>query len=243
VGPLTEAGFRVAVPAMRGYLPSGTARSGRYGAAALGSDLVAIADALSPERPVHLVGHDWGAVAAYAACALAPKRIASLSTMAVPHLRVAGPRWTRPSQLRRSWYIALFQLPIVAERRLRADDFALIEQLWRDWSPGYDCPREEMQHIKDAIRPRVPQVLAYYRAMFRPGAAEGSRLLLRRVSAPGLYLHGADDGCVGAELAIGLEPAYQAGVQTHVIEGAGHFLHMERPSEINALLIEHLRAT
>ena len=225
--PLREAGFRVAMPAMRGYLPSGVARSGRYDAAALANDLVAVADALSPDQPVHLVGHDWGAIAAYAACALAPTRFATLATMAVPHLRVSTPRFAHPRQLRRSWYIAMIQLPVIGERRLRADDFALIERLWRDWSPGYRCPLEEMQHIKDAIGARVPEVLGYYRALVRSGAPAATRLLQRRVTVPSLYLHGVDDGCVGAELARSLEPAYRAGVQVRIVADAGHFLHIE----------------
>jgi pimeloyl-ACP methyl ester carboxylesterase len=241
VDELVGAGFRVAVPAMRGYLPSGVPKSGRYDAEMLGRDLLAVADELSPEQPVHLVGHDWGAVAAYAASVLAPTRLISLATMAVPHLRVALPRWRRARQLRRSWYMMMFQLPVIAERRLRADDFALIERLWRDWSPGYDAPREEMQHVKDAIAPRVPEVLACYRALLRGAAPKAARLLQRRVSVPSLYLHGADDGCVGSELATELEPAYEAGVQVHIVQGAGHFLHIERPAEINALLLQHLR--
>ncbi len=41
-----------------------------------------------------------------------------------------------PAQARRSWYMGLFQLPLVAEARLAANDFALVDRLWRDWSPG-----------------------------------------------------------------------------------------------------------
>ena len=155
---LVASGRRVARPAMRGYAPSGIPRDGRYDASALGEDLIAIADALSPERPVLLVGHDWGAVAAYAACAIAPKRIRKVATMAVPHLRHALPRWIHPAQLRRSWYMGFFQLRGIAERWLARDDLAAVERLWRDWSPGYRCPPDRMAAVKNGMRDRLSEV-------------------------------------------------------------------------------------
>jgi pimeloyl-ACP methyl ester carboxylesterase len=240
VPALAAAGLAVALVTMRGYAPSSAADSGRYHPEALASDLVAVARALSPERPVGLLGHDWGAIASYAAAAVAPARVAALATIAVPHLRVAGPRWRRPAQLRRSWYMGFFQLPLVAERALLAHDLLLVERLWRAWSPAYRPSPEELALVKDAIRPHPGAVLSYYRELRRPAAA---RLLARRTRVPALYLHGRNDGCVGAELARDLDEAYAAGLETHVIEGAGHFAHLEQPAEVNAHLTKFFCAT
>jgi pimeloyl-ACP methyl ester carboxylesterase len=233
---LVGAGLRVALPTMRGYAPSGPSRSGRYHAQALGRDLLAIADALSPDQPVVVVGHDWGAIAGYAAAALAPARIDRLVTMAVPHLRLAMRRWLAPRQLYRSRYIGLFQLRGAAERRL---DGAYIQALWREWSPGYRLSEAEQQRVNRAVLAHPSAVLGYYREILD---AASRRLLFARTSIPALYLHGADDGCVGVELTREVERGYTAGVSVRIVEGAGHFVHLERPDVVNRHLVEFLSA-
>jgi pimeloyl-ACP methyl ester carboxylesterase len=61
------------------------------------------------------------------------------------------------------------------------------------------------------------------------------------VPAPALYLHGADDGCIGRELAAGMDAYFPAGLQTEIVPGAGHFLHQERPDLVNRLVLDFLR--
>ncbi len=239
VPALVAAGFRVVLPTMRGYAPSTPARDGRYDAAALGGDLVALARHFSPRRRARLVGHDWGAVAAYAAAALAPGAFSHLVTIAVPHLRVAAPRFFGPRQLRRSWYIAAFQLGRWGERHLAADDLALVDRLWRAWSPGLRVPAAELAAVKAAIRGREHAVLAYYRALGRVRPAT-VRLLRARSRVAAAYLHGVDDGCVGVELADGVERAYAAPLDVHRLPG-GHFVHQEEAERVNDLLVEFLR--
>jgi pimeloyl-ACP methyl ester carboxylesterase len=238
---LVAAGYRVVAPFLRGYAPSSTARDRRYDAAALAGDLLALADHFSPRAPIRLVGHDWGAIAAYAAAAHSPGRIAKLCTLAVPHMRGAQRFFSR-AQLRRSWYIGLFQLRGIAERKLSAGDFALVDRLWRDWSPGYAAPAEELAAIKSAMRApeNLAAVLGYYRALFsRAGLARATRrLLLARTRVPSLYVHGVDDGCLGVELVDGSERGWDAPVSIVRLAGAGHFLHLEQPDEFNRLLLE-----
>jgi pimeloyl-ACP methyl ester carboxylesterase len=239
VPALVEAGYRVVVPAMRGYAPSGLPRSGRYDLPALGGDLLALADRFSPEAPVRILGHDWGAAAGFAAAAIAPHRISHLAALAVPHFRAFLRALAKPAQLRRSWYMMLFQLRGVAERAVRADDMALLDRLWRDWSPGYAASADEMAAVKDAIRDRVGPALAYYRAL--PGVladAEMRRRILAPITVPTLRLHGADDGCIGAEVGADEARFYTGPFERVVIERAGHFLQRERPEEVNRRVVE-----
>jgi len=244
IDPLVARGFRVACPTMRGYAPSGIPKSLRYDAEALGRDLCALVDRLSPGSPVRLVGHDWGAVAAYAATALAPARFSHLVTIAVPHLRATLPRLAQPAQLRRSWYTAYFQLRGIAERGLAKNDFALIDRLWRDWSPGYTTSREDLEQIKAGIAPRVPEVLGYYRAFFSPSVLFGAsrRLLFAKTTVPAIHIHGEDDGCVGAELTRDMERHFLTGIRVHTVPRAGHFVHLERPEVVNPILLDFLGA-
>lgn len=238
VKPLVEQGFRVVCPTMRGYAPSSTARSSRYDAEVLGQDLCGLADHFSPDAPVRVIGHDWGAVAAYAATAIAPHRFSHVVTMAVPHLRSVAPRLLLPAQARRSWYIWMFQLRTIAEWQLAENDLALIDRLWRDWSPSYVAAKEDIDRIKAGIACRMPEVIGYYRAFFSKASLFGTPrdLLLTKTSIPALYIHGEEDGCIGVDLMAGMEKHFTAGVAMHRISGAGHFVHLEKPDEVNALI-------
>jgi len=204
---LAAAGFRAVAPCMRGYAPSAMPADGAYQTAALAEDAIAIIDALGHDDAI-VIGHDWGAVAAYGAAIAAPERVRALVTAAVPH----GPQLmtaftTNYAQQRRSWYMFFFQTPF-AEAAVAHDDFAFLERLWADWSPGWQWSSEAMAALKETFRrPGVlPAALGYYRALFNPAlqppeyATLQGRIMFEPISVPGMMLHGASDGCIGAEL-------------------------------------------
>ena len=125
---LGRRGRRVVAPWLRGYAPSPTA--GPFDFAALTGDVLELIDRWSPGRPVELISHDWGALITYDTCVTAPERIERAVTLAIPHPLTFMSRLTHATQLRRSWYMGLFQLPgsgWVATAR----DLALIDRLWR----------------------------------------------------------------------------------------------------------------
>ncbi|MEN8183669.1 MAG: alpha/beta fold hydrolase, partial [Myxococcota bacterium] len=165
---LAEAGFRAIAPTLRGYEPSSQPADGDYHIVRMAEDVVGQVDDLGGE-PVHLVGHDWGAVIGYAAAVLAPDRFQSLATLAIPHPgRMRQAIRKLPGQLRNSWYMLFFQLRGLADRRLEVRDWALIEKLWRDWSPGWEPTPEELAQVKHTLaKPGVKKAaLGYYRALF-----------------------------------------------------------------------------
>ncbi len=148
---LAAAGYRVVAPYTRGYFPTDLPPDGRYESAALAQDVVALMAVLSQE-PVILLGHDWGASAAYGAAVLAPERVAGLITIAVPpsaNFRRAFV--TNPAQQRRSWYMYFFQMAY-AEMAVEYNDFAFVERLWQDWSPGWAYSAEDIEALKTSLR-------------------------------------------------------------------------------------------
>ena len=134
----SAAGYRVVAPFMRGYAPTTSSEGATFYVADLAHDVVELVKSLGAGRAT-LLGHDWGAHAAYGAAVLAPEMFDRIVTLAVPYgpgLREAFV--TSPEQQRRSWYVFFFQSRL-AEAALAYDDHALVERLWRDWSPGWDA--------------------------------------------------------------------------------------------------------
>jgi pimeloyl-ACP methyl ester carboxylesterase len=90
-------------------------------------DLGAVIDTVSPDRPVHLVGHDWGSIQSWEAVTtrVLAGRIASYTSISGPSLDHAGHWISRRlrrdagmgqvlRQLGHSWYVGLFHLPVLA---------------------------------------------------------------------------------------------------------------------------------
>lgn len=225
---LAAAGYRAVAPAMRGYLPSGIPADGDYRPVTLTRDAIALIDHLGAEKAA-VVGHDWGAVAAYLAAAMRPDRVRAIVTAAIPHLRRFLLRPTR-AQLWRSRYMARFQWRGVEPRLLAHGQHAL-RTLARSWSPGLDVDAALAPVWAGFTGPgRLTAALGYYRAL--PGAllsGEAWRLVLAPVPVPALVLHGAADGCIGREMFQGQEHLFAAGLQQCEFAGAGHFLQIEQP--------------
>jgi pimeloyl-ACP methyl ester carboxylesterase len=243
---LAAAGFRAVAPTLRGYEPSSQPPDGDYHVVRMAEDVVGWIDDLGA-GPVHLVGHDWGAVIGYAAAVLAPERLRSLTTLAIPHpgrLRTDGiPKL--PSQLRNSWYMLFFQLRGLADWIVERDDWAFVARLWRDWSPGWSPPPEELAAVKRTLaRPGVKRAaLGYYRAMLSPwgeAARETARLLSSPIPVRTLALTGALDGCMDTRLHdLAMRPEdFPAGLEVVRVEGAGHFLHQEKPDAVNRAIFD-----
>jgi len=247
---LAAAGFRAVAPYLRGYAPTDVPPHGPYQAAALAQDAAALVEALSPSEPAFVFGHDWGALAAYGAAQLAPRRIRKIATAAVPH----GPQLLQAivsnyDQMRRSWYIFMFQLP-TAEAAVSGADFAFLDRMWADWSPGWTLPAGEMAALKETFRKPgvVTAALGYYRATFNPAlqvaelAGLQSKMMTDPIPVPALVFHGRRDGCIGVETLDGMEALCPQGLAKVVIDDAGHFVHQEKPDRVNEALIAFFKA-
>lgn len=246
VQTLAAQGFHVVAPAMRGFAPTGPASDGCYQAWATGSDIIALIDALGYDDAI-VVGHDWGAAAAYAAARQAPERISKLVTLAVPHGPQLGTAFvTNDDQQRRSWYMFFFQMPF-AEAAVALNNFAFIDRLWAEWSPGYIAAPEDRTALKEmfATDGVLSATLAYYRQTFsavpdHPEWADRQSRSAGDIAVPTLYLHGADDGCIGVEVCEGMESHFSAGLRSVVVPDAGHFLHVEQPGVIAGHILEFI---
>jgi pimeloyl-ACP methyl ester carboxylesterase len=245
---LAAEGYWAVAPAMRGYWPGGNAPNGSYRASATGTDVIALITALGRDQ-ADLIGHDFGARAVYSAASLDPARVRKLVGLAVPY----GPQLSTAfvangDQQRRSWYMFFFQTRL-AEAAVPLNDFAFIDRLWREWSPSYILPAADRAALKEMLRQTgvLSQTLAYYRQLFSPSSADPAEQALETrangaIQAPSLYLHGAEDGCMTADLSEGMEAVFKNGLQRIVLPGVGHFLHLEQPDEVAGRIIDFLKS-
>jgi pimeloyl-ACP methyl ester carboxylesterase len=232
-GELAAGGFRAVAPWMRGYGPTGGGAP--TGPPELGRDAMALGAALAPGERFCIVGHDWGAGAGITAATIAPERLAGLVALGLPHpahfmARMLGDL----GQIQRSWYIWFFQLPAISDTVLAAGDFALVDRLCAQWSPGYQRSEDHRAEVNASLAAGGDAPLGYYRALFaaRSEPDPDQAALRGLVGVPTLSLMGADDGCVGAHLLDGQEAYWSAPVEQEVLDGCGHFLHLERPKEV-----------
>ena len=124
IRPIAEAGYRVAVPDMRGY--GGSTKPLRvesYDMAHMMADIVGLIDRLSEETAI-LVGHDWGAPICWNTAALHPDRVAAVTCLSVPYRRrreVSLIELWRRLYKDKFFYQLYFQEEGVAEAEFEAD--------------------------------------------------------------------------------------------------------------------------
>ena len=245
---LAEQGYRAVSVSLRGYETSSQPLDGDYSLESIANDVIAFIDQLGEEK-AHLIGHDWGAAITYTACAAAPERFHSLTTMAVPHSgRFVNEAFFKPKQALLSWYMLFFQLRGIADYVVKRDDFAFIRWLWRAWSPNWQIEESVITEVIDTLRqPGVQRgALAYYREALSPKQLPLTPA--RRaanaypVPVPTLALTGRDDGCIDCNIfqALCREADFPSGLEVRVIENAGHFLHQEQPDAVNDLVLAWL---
>jgi pimeloyl-ACP methyl ester carboxylesterase len=245
---LAAAGYHAVAPFLRGYAPTSVPADGRYQVGALVRDANALHQALGGGEDAVLVGHDWGALATYGAVAHQPDRWRRAVAAAVPPTASIGMSLLTYAQLQRSWYMFFFLSPL-AEVALPLDEFSFIDHLWRDWSPGYDGTWD-VARVKESIGDpeHIVAAIGYYRALYDPSrqvpelADEQSAALLP-TPKPTLYLHGRDDNCMLLS-SMGSPLDFMAeGSAVEIVDDAGHFLHVERPTAVNPHIISFLTAT
>jgi pimeloyl-ACP methyl ester carboxylesterase len=208
------------------------------------ADLEAVVDATSAEQPVHLVGHDWGSIQGWEAvtCDRLDGRIASFTSISGPSLDHAS-RWMREhrtldrSSLRdlvrqgsRSWYVAMFQIPGLADLGWRTFVPKMItrylhrveevpigagpaETLPSDGRNGLELYR---QNVRDRIRGSEP----------------------RTTDVPVQLVVAPRDRYVTPQLLDGLERIAPRLTRREI--DAGHWLVITRAAELSDLVREHV---
>ncbi|SAK46219.1 alpha/beta hydrolase fold protein [Caballeronia glebae] len=248
---LNDAGYRTIVPELRGaggtrFLRDDTVRDGS--GVALAQDAVDLADALGIAK-FDVVGHDWGARAAYTMSALFPERVRRMAALALAYQPRGVFELPDFPQARRFWYQWFMSLDGGPDA-LAADPKGFARIQWDTWSPpGWFDEAEFTTTARAFENPDwVPITLNAYRRRWRgdqpsdPALAQLYARLptIERIGVPALMVQGGADACDEPAISEGQAHYFTAGYRRVVIDGAGHFPLREAPDAVAQAVIAHL---
>lgn len=225
---LNDRGARTYALDQRGYSPGARPRGRRsYRVPELISDVQALVTAIG--QPVHLVGHDWGAAGAWGFAALHPDDLRSMTAVSVPHPGAFVRSFTRSAQALKSYYMALFQLPLLPEwllgRRGGLGDRLLLNSgMTRDMLEAYHREIVDDGALRGA--------LAWYRAL----PLTSLRHVPKTVSVPTTLVWSDGDVAI-TRTAAEMTARYMTGdYRYEVIDGGSHWLPNEQPAQLAEII-------
>ena len=228
---LAERGIRTVAPDQRGYSPGARPQGRRaYAIPELVGDVAALVDRIG--GPVHLLGHDWGAIAGWAVATRRPELVRTYTALSVPHPAAFLRALVTSTQALRSWYMAAIQLPGLPERGVRAAGPRLEASLRRS---GLDAESLAI------VRERVVQTDAltggmnWYRGMpFGLGSATGD------VTVPTTFVWGARDSFLTRTGAIETAAHVVGKYRFEIVDDGGHWLPETHPGLIAELVTDRI---
>jgi pimeloyl-ACP methyl ester carboxylesterase len=229
---LAAAGFRAVAPDLRGYGGSDKPRSIQdYRVELIAGDVAHLIEALGRER-ADVIGHDWGGNVAWHFAMWHPQRLRRLAILNMPHQGRFRAALRTLRQLRKSWYVFFYQLPLLPERAMTD---AKLRALFRHTPARKDAyPEEQIERTLEAVRWRSGPI-HYYRAV-----AQHRTPRWTRIDAPTLVMWGDRDRWLGSELA---EPdsRWVANARVEHVPEATHWIQADAPERVNELLLRFLR--
>lgn len=240
--------FHVVAPDLRGYnLSDKPANVEDYRLEVLAEDVIGLLDHFGAHTAA-IVGHDWGAGIAWAVAQKYPDRVSKLAVMQVPPAAVWRANMSL-HQLMRSWYMFLFQLPRLPEWLISRNDFAGLNQVFREKIARPNTFSDaDVAAYRDALRRpgALTAALNYYRAnvgrlMRRSSASAGSKAGQdNRIRVPTLFIFAEQDIAILPQTVQGVANHINAPYRELRIPDSSHWVQNEAAEEVNAALLDFL---
>src|SRR6266478_2260347 len=242
--------FKTVVPYLRGFGKTRfrspkTARSGQL--SALGQDLLDLVDVLELEH-FAVVGHDWGARAAYIASCIAPGRVTHCVAISVGWGTNDPNQKLSLRQTQNYWYHWYMALDRGAEL-VRNDRLNFTRYIWTIWNPNWRISEEEFGVTAASFEnPDWPEVtLHLYRVRWRLASGdpvydvvEAALVTSPIIAVPTLVIHGGGDPCNDPSSSEGKEDFFAGQYRRVVLDRVGHFPQREAPEAVSEATVRFL---
>jgi pimeloyl-ACP methyl ester carboxylesterase len=227
---LNRRGYRTLAPDQRGYSPMARPRGrASYRLPRLVGDVAALIGQV--RRPVHLVGHDWGAVVAWALAADRPDLVCSLVTVSAPHPRAYLQSLLTSTQAARSAYVAFFQLPLLPETLARLAPGAVEAGLRSTGMPPQALDRFRPEMIDGGA---LGPALGWYRAV----PLTGVRAPTGTVAVPTTHVWSDGDRALTRSGAERSGAQVEAPYRLEILAGVSHWIPDEAPERLARVIDE-----
>lgn len=237
IGPLAAAGYHVVVPDQRGYNLSDKPRgAASYRLDSLAGDIIGLADHFGAEK-FFLAGHDWGAIAGWWLATKHPGRLHKFVALSAGHPAPWIEQMKRdPVQRRLSWYVRVFQWPMLPEMTLRARNFRAMAAAVSDTARGNDLTADDLKRYRAAWGQtgELTATINWYRAIWRWQPDHPSRY---RVTVPTLVIWGGRDK-YGTQALIDASVAMCDDGRAVFLENATHWVLTDEAARVITLLRE-----
>jgi pimeloyl-ACP methyl ester carboxylesterase len=232
---LHERGYRTVALDQRGFSPGARPERRRdYRMVTLGDDVAALIDKIG--GPVHLVGHDWGAVVGWAVAMLSPELLRSYTAISVAHPMAFLEATVTSNQALKSWYIAAFQLPYVAERMAAKPGGRFDQGLLKAGMTEAEVQRFRREIVDDGV---LPYALKWYRAV----ALVDRRMPPNtKVTVPTTMVWSTEDVALSRRGAERTERYVDAPYELVILEGATHWVPTQEPDAVAEAVIKRIES-
>lgn len=224
---LHAAGYRTLAPDLRGYSPGARPKGRRaYSLDKQVGDVRALVEAVG--GPVHVVGHDWGGAYAWSFAGAHPELTRTLTAISTPHPRAFQAALRTKEQARKSWYMGVFQVPLLPE--LVAGS---APQRFDGLLRASGMTREDVERFRTEVVAygALPGALGIYRAMPMMLTSSGSGMG-RTVRVPTTYVWSTGDVALGRPAAEASAQYVDAPYEFVVLEGPSHWLPEHAPEQV-----------
>ncbi len=242
---LARLGYRAWAPNQRGYGRSSRPRgAAAYAIDRLLEDIAAIIDA-SAARSTVLIGHDWGGLLAWFFAARRLRPLDALIILNAPHPACAAVAFRHWRQLRKGWYLAAFQIPLLPDACLRFNRAWLIGRVMAATAGAravFSPERLEFYRAEAARPGAVTAMLNWYRGLVRGGVPHEMKSAFPPIAVPTLVIWGDGDAVLDPSCLEGLD-RYVAHLTVSRLPGVSHWVHEEAPEEVNEIVARFLTKT